>query len=204
MPANTNLNRVNLFAIINNSPDAIWTFDRQFKLMAANKAFFQIRLDAYNKSINIGDDMFLHTPPKARTKWQPLYERVLNGERIFIEEKRLIKNKTTYVEITMNPVYDDAGVLIGCLGITRDVTQHKQAEKEIAAFTQKMETLTFKTSHELRNPITNIMALVTLSKEEHLTAEETKEILNLIGASVTKLDEITKHLISLTSKYNKG
>jgi len=172
--------------------------------MAANKAFFQLRMDAYNKSINIGDNIFLNASPQAQQKWQPLYDRVLNGEAIFIEEERNIKNKTIFVEITMNPVYDDSGALIGCLGITRDVTQRRQAEKDIAEFTQKMETLTFKTSHELRNPITNIMALVTLSREENLTPAETKEILNLIGASVTKLDEITKNLISLTAKYNKG
>lgn len=203
METNTDLNRINLYAIINNTPDPIWTFDTEFKLVAANKAFFQLRHTAYDQSINIGDDMFKYTDEKADAKWRPLYKRVLAGETIIMHETRVAGGKEMYVEIAMNPVYDDDGKLIGCMGITRDISQRKQAEKEIAAYMKKMETFTIKTTHELRNPISNIMSLVTLSRYEDTSLADLKHYFDLIDASIHKLDDIVTDLIYLVSKYNK-
>jgi PAS domain S-box-containing protein len=203
MITNTDLNRINLYAIIDNTPDPIWTFDTDFKLMAANKAFFQLRRSVYNQSINIGDDIFKHTNEKAREKWRPLYERVLAGETITMQETRVMGAAEMYVEITMNPVYDDSGALIGCMGVTRDISYRKVAEKKIAAYIKKMETLTFKTTHELRNPITNIMSLVTLSRIEGTSPAELIQYFDLVDVSARKLDDIVTDLIYLISKYNR-
>ena len=162
-----------------------------------------MRHSVYNQSINIGDDIFKHTNDSARAKWRPLYERVLAGETITIQETRVMGGRDIYVEIAMNPVYDDSGKLIGCMGITRDISERKMAEKAIAAYIKKMETFTFKTTHELRNPITNIMSLVTLSRFEGTSIAELKHYFDLIDTSIQKLDDIVTDLIYLISKYNR-
>jgi len=203
MITNTDLNRINLYAIIDNTPDAIWTFDTGFRLMAANKAFFQLRQNVYNRSINIGDSIFKYTSEAAQQKWRPLYERVLEGETLTLEETRVTGGTEVYVEIAMNPVYDDDGRLIGCMGITRDVSARKMAEREIAAYMKKMEAFTFKTTHELRNPITNIMSLVTLSRFEGNTPGDLMQYFDMVDTSVRKLDGIVTDLIYLISKYNR-
>lgn len=78
--------------------------------------------------------------------------------------------------------------------IAKDITHYKNLEKErnelIAQLSQKNEKLknhNYSTSHDLRSPLNNILALVSLIDGSMIEDEQTKEILNLISASANGL-----------------
>jgi PAS domain S-box-containing protein len=194
------INKYNLYAVINNIADSVWSFDPEYKLIAANKAFHQTRMAIYGKTISIGDNIFTNTTKPAYDKWQPLYQRALSGEYIAFEEMRLVNNAEMHVEIIISPVYDDDSELIGCMGITRNITERKKAEEVILAHTKKLEEYAFKTSHELRHPITNIMALAELFMIEGMSADEKEEVVGLMLIAAENLDNTIQRMIQSIRK----
>jgi len=121
------VNNFNLYNVINNTPDAIWCIDENFILIAANKAFFQLRSTSHRQDIEIGDIVFLHSSKEACEKWQVLYNRALCGEVVFIEEIKVINDQEYYYEMSITPVYDDDKKLIACVAIGKDVTARKKS-----------------------------------------------------------------------------
>jgi len=198
------LNKFNLYAIINNTPDAIWCFDGNFTLLAANKAFYQLYSLNHPNKIGIGDSVFLHSSREAAEKWLQHYNKVLAGETVFIEDIKQIDNKEYYYEINITPVYDDEGdkKLIACVAIARDVTTRKKAEQAISAYGKRFKSFTFKTTHELRSPLANLLALIELGREENITFAELKHLFEMIGDSAHQLDNVVKEIIVLMSKQN--
>jgi signal transduction histidine kinase len=85
--------------------------------------------------------------------------------------------------------------IIGCLGITRDITERKHAQFAIAGYTNKLEEFAFKASHDLRRPIANIMGMTNLLNSMELDEDEKAKIINYISVSVNELDSI---VISMT------
>jgi len=198
------LNNFNLYYIINNTPDAIWCFDVNFTLIAANKAFYQLRSTNHRQEIDIGDSIFLHSSPEAIEKWRLLYNKTLSGEVVFIEDIKTIDGQEYYYEINITPVYDEADkTLIACVAIAKDVTGRKKAEKAISAYGKRFKSFTFKTTHEIRNPLANILALVEFGRNEDITLQEMKDLFSMLETSARQLDGVVKELIFLMSKQNR-
>ncbi|WP_183581097.1 PAS domain-containing protein [Mucilaginibacter sp. X5P1] len=175
--------------------DWVWSFDTNFTLVTANKAFLEARRRSNNKVLSIGDNIFKHVDDKMCKKWMPVYERALSGELIHLEEKRDNNGVEYYVEIYISPVYNKQNKIIGCLGITRDITERKHAQLAIAGYTSKLEEFAFKTSHDLRRPVANIMGVANLLCTADLDEEEKAKAINYIAVSINELDSI---VISMT------
>jgi PAS domain S-box-containing protein len=197
-------NKFNLYTVINNTPDTIWCIDATYTLIAANKAFFQLHSTSHREKIDIGDSVFLHSSKEACEKWLALYNRALAGEVVFIEETKEIDNREYYYDMSITPVYDDNDKqLIACVVVAKDVSSRKIAEQAVSAYGRRFKTFTHKTTHELRNPLANILALIELGKNENISFEELKEIFSLIDDSAQQLDGIVKELIVLMSKSSR-
>jgi PAS domain S-box-containing protein len=185
----------NMKIIVDTYIDWVWSFDTNFTLVTANKAFLEGRRKINNKALSIGDNIFKYVTDEIYKKWMPIYERALNGEMICLEEKRDNKGVEYYVEIYLSPVYTKQNEIIGCLGITRDITERKHAQFAIAGYTNKLEEFAFKASHDLRRPIANIMGMTNLLNSMELDEDEKAKIINYISVSVNELDSI---VISMT------
>lgn len=174
-------------ALVDSTFEIIWSFDTNYILTAANKAFFDLRKRVFNSDIQIGDSFFKDVTPGRMDKWKPIYEQVLAGKKLYFEDERIIDNKVDYAEINLNPVYNRKGQIIGCMGITRDINMRKKNEIELKAYTQKVEKFAFKTSHELRRPLANILGILSLLKNEN-NIQEVKGLLEALHLSADELD----------------
>jgi signal transduction histidine kinase len=133
------------------------------------------------------DEIFKDVLESRIEKWKPIYEQVLAGNKLYFEDERIIRNKVDYVEINLNPVYDQNGKIVGCMGITRDINAAKKKEIERKNYIQKLEEFAFKTSHELRRPLANILGIVPLLMEEK-NEEQFTFLLEALKISVQDLD----------------
>ncbi len=174
-------------ALVDSTFDIIWSFDTNYILTAANQAFFDLRKRVFNSNIKIGDNIFKDVLESRVEKWKPIYEQVLAGNKLYFEDERIIRNKVDYVEINLNPVYDQNGKIVGCMGITRDINAAKKKEIERKNYIQKLEEFAFKTSHELRRPLANILGIVPLLMEEK-NEEQFTFLLEALKISVQDLD----------------
>ncbi|RXE56798.1 hypothetical protein ABH15_01135 [Methanoculleus taiwanensis] len=96
------------------------------------------RLYGYAAEEAIGRPISLLFPPERREELTYLRSRVHRGERVeHFETVRIAKNGTPIdVAVTLSPILDPDGELIGVSTITRDISTQKTAEAEIEGANQ--------------------------------------------------------------------
>lgn len=91
------------------------------------------RIYGYKKEEVIGKHISIIIPEDKINDFHEIMKSIKNGEKIKgFESKRVKKNGDLIdVSITVSPIYDLQGNLIGASNITRDITENKKIEKEL-------------------------------------------------------------------------
>jgi PAS domain S-box-containing protein len=112
-------------AIIGKTPDGtITSWNRGAELMYG-----------YTASEIIGKPVTIVLSPDRPDEMEDILARIRRGERIeHYETKRLRKDGTPIsVSLTVSPIYDAQGALIGVSSIARDITERKRADEKLRA-----------------------------------------------------------------------
>ncbi len=134
--------RLDKEALINTTADLIWSVSSDFKLIAANRAFFDSLKRTDDLTLKPGDDILL---PSVFTEevvafWRNHYARALAGESFTIELYSPAKGtiKEHWDEIIFNPILKNKEVIgVACRG--RDITQNKTYQQELLAINNQLE-----------------------------------------------------------------
>ena len=120
--------RERLAAIVDSSDDAIIGQTLEGIITSWNRG--AERLYGYSPTEAIGQPLTLLIPPDLSDDFPHLLERLQCGESIdHYETQRLHKDGTRLdVSLTISPIRDSAGRIIGASKIARDITARKQAE----------------------------------------------------------------------------
>ena len=126
-----------LAAIVESSEDAIVSKDLTGTVTTWNKA--AERIFGYQAPEVIGKSITLLLPPDRLNEESIFLERLKRGERIHhFETVRVRKDGTQVpVSLTISPVRDAAGRIIGASKIARDITERKRAEEALARSEQQ-------------------------------------------------------------------
>lgn len=134
--------RLDKEALINSTSDLIWSVNREYKLIAANKAFNQSLEENYNVRLNPGDKVLAEEVFSADLIqfWKNLYVRALNGEAFTIELHIPLKNsdESRWDEITFNPIVNNEEV-IGVACRERNITESKVYQQKLLAVNNQLE-----------------------------------------------------------------
>jgi PAS domain S-box-containing protein len=120
-----------LAAIVESSEDAIISKDLDGRIRTWNRA--AERILGYRAKEAIGQNMTLLIPENLQPTEFALLERVRKGERIQHYETVRRKNDGTLrpVSLTISPVKDAAGKIVGASKIMRDLSERQRAEKAL-------------------------------------------------------------------------
>jgi PAS domain S-box-containing protein len=119
--------RNNMAALINNTPDLMWSIDREFRLIACNEAFDKHIKEARGTPFAKGEKLFSgNFPEKLAKAYKSYYKRALAGEQ-FTE---IVYNEMStgfYSEISFYPIHN-RDKIIGTACFSRDITERKRRE----------------------------------------------------------------------------
>ena len=118
-------------AIVQSCDDAIISMDLQGTITDWNAAAETIY--GYSKEESVGQDVEFIIPPELRTRETEILKRLQSGESTrHFETVRVRKDGSRVsVSLTLSPIRDSAGRIVGASKITRDISGAKQAQQEL-------------------------------------------------------------------------
>jgi len=130
-----------LTAIIDSSEDAIISKDLNSRVTSWNKA--AERIFGYTAEEMTGQLIYKLIPADRQQEEETIIARLKRGERLeHFETIRLTKDgKELQVSLTISPILDTTGHVIGASKIARDITRQKQNEMRFATLNEFARTI---------------------------------------------------------------
>lgn len=125
------------------------------------------RVFGYTAAEAIGQPITIVIPEDRRAEEREILSKIRRGERIdHFETIRHRKNgNRIVVSLTVSPIKDSDGVVVGASKIARDITEQKQSQERISMLAREAE-------HRSKNLLANVLAMINLSRAD--SVEELK------------------------------
>lgn len=156
-----------LAAIVESSNDAIISKSLNGIITSWNKA--ASHMFGYSAEEMIGQSILRLIPEELRHEEDLILAKLRAGERIdHFETTRIKKNGERFeVSVTISPVKDGEGHIVGASKTARDISERKKMEQlliqseKLAATGRMAATI----AHEINNPLESVMNLVYLARK---------------------------------------
>lgn len=212
-----------LAAIVECSDDAIISKNLDGIITSWNKG--AERIFGYSELEALGRPVTMLMPPERVNEEPSILERIARGERIDHYEtvRRRKDGKLLNISITVSPVRNGDGEIVGASKIARDVTERKRAEEELhrakdelAAVNQtlekrveertaslreviaQMEEFSYSVSHDLRGPARAMQGYATATLEDYGDRLDARgrDYLDRIIRGSTRMDRLIQDVLT--------
>jgi PAS domain S-box-containing protein len=142
-----------LAAIVESSDDAIVSKTLDGIVQSWNGG--AQRLFGYVPSEIVGQSITLIIPPERLDEERDILARLCRGERVdHFETVRVAKDgRRIDISLTISPIRDASGRVVGASKVARDITEKKKAEEVLRETDRKKDEFIALLAHELRNPL---------------------------------------------------
>jgi two-component system, OmpR family, sensor histidine kinase VicK len=179
-----------LAAIVQSSDDAIISKDLKGTVTSWNAA--AERLYGYSAEDMIGNSILQVIPPALHAEEENLLTRIFSGEQVHhFETQRLHKDGHLIdVQITVSPVRDTGGRIVGASKIARDVGQQKQAQRRKDEFLAIL-------AHELRNPLAPVRNAVSVLRTRGHDPQHRQKALDIAERQLAHMARLLDDLLDV-------
>jgi PAS domain S-box-containing protein len=194
-----------LAAIVDSSDDAIIGTDLNGVITSWNEAAES--MFGFIPAEVIGRSIRMMIPDEREHEEDDVLFKIRSGNRVeHYDTVRRRKDGTDFpTSISVSPIRQPDGVVIGASKIIRDVTERKRAEEErqrllaIAREASRMKDEFLATlSHELRTPLNAIVGYVRMLQSGLLTGDKRRRAIDTIARNVTALKQIVDDVLDVS------
>ena len=216
-----------LAAIVMSSEDAIVSKNLQGIVMSWNAA--SERLFGYTAQEMIGQPVSRIIPLDRQDEETGILQRIRRGESVeHFETIRLRKDGIEVpVSLTVSPLIDLHGKIIGASKIARNITEQKRVEEAlrerdrtlttvndalkkqavaVAEANKELEGFSYSVSHDLRAPLRTIDAFSRIVEEENASRlnDEGRRSLTIVRKAVSQAGELIDDLLEFSKLGRQG
>ena len=209
--------RAHLAAIVESSDDAIVSKTLEGIIRSWNRA--AERLFGYMAEEAVGQPITLIIPPeRVQEEWE-IQAKLRRGERIdHFETVRLTKSgRRIDVALTISPIRNANGIIVGASKIARDIGERKaadearqrtlgelkRAEEALREADRRKDEFLAVLAHELRNPLAPIRYAVAMARKENRPEVERQQAQAIIERQVDHMGRLLDDLLDV-SRITRG
>jgi PAS domain S-box-containing protein len=189
--------RLLLAAIIDSSEDAIISKDLTGVITSWNKAAHSMY--GYTSEEIVGQSILRLIPEELRSEEDEILRKLAAGQRLeHYETTRVTKaGKRIEVSLTISPIKDSGGRVIGSSKIARDITARKQMERSLIQ-SEKLATagrMAATVAHEINNPLEAVLNLIFLARGSCPRDSETYDYLETAEKELERVSHIARQTL---------
>lgn len=167
------------------------------------------RIYGYTEEEVLGKHISIFLPPGKFEEMNENLLKVRMGESISnFETVRMRKSGEKFpVLLTISPIKDENGTILGSSAIASDITDRKSLEEdlrrraeELAAVNKELESFSYSVAHDLRNPLAAMRGLSEILSEEYgdRLDDEGRSYLSKVRISASQMNGLIDDMLSLS------
>jgi PAS domain S-box-containing protein len=189
--------RFRLAAIVDSADDAIISKDLNGNITSWNSG--AQRLFGYEAGEIVGQSILRLIPENLQHEEAEILRKLKAGEKIeHYETARISKyGEIREVSITISPIRNGNGEVIGGSKIARDVSDRKKVER-MAIEAEKIATtgrMAAAIAHEINNPLGSVLNLIFLSRQEGVSRADLQGYLTTAERELERVSHIARQTL---------
>jgi PAS domain S-box-containing protein len=191
-----------LAAIVESSDDSIISKDLRGTVETWNDG--AERVYGYTAEEAIGRNISFLLPADRIQEEEEILERVARGERVdHFETTRLRKDGSLIdVSVTISPIRDTSGRIVGASHVARDITERRELEEQIRQL-QRLESVQLLAggiAHDFNNLLTGIIGNASLIGEDLPPNSQLRGFLDDLNKAARRTADLTSQLLAYSGR----
>lgn len=202
--------RSRLAAIVEGSEDAIIGKNLDGVITTWNGG--AERLFGYGSKEAIGQPVIMLIPDDRMEEAARIITHIRTGQSYdhFETQRRRKDGTLVHVSVSISPIMDEAGNIVGASKIARDITERHQMEQVLAARAEALaqadrskDEFLAMLAHELRNPLASLGNASSLLRAEAAAPEDRSRAVQVLGRQIENMSRMIDDLLDV-SRITQG
>ena len=157
----------------------------------------------------IGEQITSLFPSQISEKYEKGLRNIIKTSEPMVKDSIFqIRDSKLFINTRLNPILDETGKVKAVIGVSRDITERKQAEEkiqqqnlELQERNEELDDFAHTVAHDLKNPLGVIIGFSELLEDDYseFSEKEIKDIIKQIVHNGNKMNNIINDLILFSS-----
>ncbi|HLX27540.1 MAG TPA: PAS domain S-box protein [Casimicrobiaceae bacterium] len=190
-------------AIVDSSDDAIVSKSLEGRVTSWNAG--ATRLFGYTAEEMIDKPITTIIPPELRHEEDGILAKLARGERIeHFETVRVTKDgRRLDVSLTISPVRDGRGQVVGASKVARDISERRRMEEKLRESDRRKDEFIAMLGHELRNPLAPIRNAAEVLRRTSAGNAQSEHLCLMLQRQVQQMTRLLDDLLDV-SRITRG